>query len=88
MKVNFKVTTADSPYCESNKNHASFQYVVTQFPSVDRKKWRPDALIKSRNEPCKIVQVAEILAAIRKEPLELIAAAAYENSVKVFGGKA
>ena len=78
---------ADSPYCEPTKSHASYEHVVTHFPAVDRKKWKPDVLIKSRNEPCKIVQVAEILSAIRKEPIDLIAAVAYENSVKVFGGK-
>ena len=76
---------ADSPYCEINKSHASHPFVKTTFDSVDKKKWSTKTMVKSRNEPCKIVQVAEVLAEIKKIRLEEIVEAAYLNSVKVFG---
>ncbi len=79
------MTLADSPYCEINKSHASFEHVTTTFQAVDKKKWSKNTMVKSRNEPCKIVQVAEVLAKIRKEPLDLLVQTAYENSVAVFG---
>jgi len=53
---------------------------------VDRKKYTPDTLVKGRNEPCKIVQVAEVVAKIKGVDLDTLCKIAYENSVKVFGG--
>lgn len=46
---------ADSPYCEINKTHFGYDKIKTHFDSRDKKKWTDAALVKSRNEPCKIV---------------------------------
>ena len=59
----------DCPYCEIRKSHASHQYIKTQFKGKDKKKYEKvqddDILVKGRNEPCKIVQVVEAVAAIK-----------------------
>lgn len=78
---------ADAPYCEINKSHAGYGLIDTHFDAVDRKKWNKDKLVKSRNEPCRIVQVAEVVAKSRGEPLDAVIEAAYQNAVDVFGGK-
>lgn len=44
-------------------------------------------MVKNRNEPCKILQIAEIVAKSRKEDIDKVIDAAYKNSVDVFGGK-
>lgn len=54
---------------------------------MDKKKWADGKLVKGRNEPCRIVQVAEVVAKSRGEPLEEVIRQAYQNSVDVFGGK-
>ena len=61
--------------------------INTHFEAVDKKKWTKDKLIKSRNEPCRIVQVAEVVAKCRGEPLDDVVTAAYQNAIDVFGGK-
>jgi TatD DNase family protein len=38
-----------------------------------------------RNEPCRLVQVAEAIAALRGEPVEAIAAATTANACRLFG---
>lgn len=79
-------TQADCPYCEVNKSHAGYNLIETQFTAVDKKKWKPDSLVKGRNEPCRMIQVAEIVAKSRKEDIQTIIDHAYQNSVDVFGG--
>ena len=81
------MTAADSPYCEINKSHAGHGLIDTTFESVDKKKWSNNKLVKSRNEPCRIVQVAEVVAKARGEPIDDVIKAAYQNSVDLFGGK-
>ncbi len=41
-------------------------------------------MILNRNEPCKIIQVCEAVAAIKGVPQEELASVAYENSCKIF----
>lgn len=81
------VTIADAPYCEVNKSHAGYHLIDTVIQSVDKKKYNSESMVKGRNEPCKIVQVAEIVAKSRNEDIDVVIAAAYQNSVDVFGGR-
>jgi hypothetical protein len=39
--------------------------------------------VLSRNEPCRIVQVIEVIAAIKGIPIERVIAASYRNSIKI-----
>ena len=78
----------DCPYCEIRKSHASHQYVKTHFKGKDKKKYDTVedsfTMVKGRNEPCKMVQVVEAVAAIKNVDIYELSKVAFENSVKVF----
>ena len=42
-------------------------------------------IVKDRNEPCTIVQVVEVLAALKGVTKEEISRVSYENTLKMFG---
>ena len=76
---------SNCPYCEIRISYASKQLVKTIIPRINNKKnWNPDVMIRNRNEPCKVIQVAEAIAAIKGISEEELANAAYENSNKMF----
>jgi len=75
----------DSPYCEIKNTHPSKKYVKTVFdPAKDKKKHSKELMVKGRNEPCKTIQVAEVLAEIKGVSVEELSKIVYENSCKVF----
>lgn len=54
----------DCPYCDIRNSHASAKYLKTTFPKVAKEKYSKDKLLRDRNEPCAIVQVCEVVAAL------------------------
>ena len=75
----------DSPFCEIRNLYASKEFVKTKIPYVGIKKdWNKDSMVWGRNEPCKIIQVAEAVAAIKGVSEEELASVVYENSSKIF----
>lgn len=74
----------DCPYCEIRSTHASSQFLKSKWSAKDKKKYVPDAMVKGRNEPCKIRQVCEAVAATSGVSEEDIARAAFNNTIKVF----
>ncbi|XP_045777745.1 putative deoxyribonuclease TATDN1 [Maniola jurtina] len=76
----------DCPWCEVKPTHPGYSHVITKFPSVKKEKYsvESDSQVKGRNEPVNIVQVLEILAAIRKENIGELAEAIYNNTNKLF----
>ncbi|KAJ2948674.1 hypothetical protein O0L34_g7930 [Tuta absoluta] len=76
----------DCPWCEVKQTHPGYTHVVTKYPTVKKEKYTvgTDTQVKGRNEPVNIVQVLEILAAIRKENIDELAQAIYDNTNKLF----
>jgi TatD DNase family protein len=75
----------DCPWCDIRPSHASHTHVVSSWPVKKKEKWRADATVKGRSEPCHMVAVAEAVAGIMQCPVEEVRDAAWRNAVKVFG---
>lgn len=78
----------DGPWCEMRASHASMNYRTGAPPvpkSVKKEKWEKGMMVKGRNEPIGIVQVAYAVAGIKGLSLEEVCEAAWKNSVTMFG---
>jgi len=74
----------DCPYCEVRSTHAGFSHIVTKFEAKAEKKFERGKLVKSRQEPCHIIQVAEVLAGCKELPVKQVADTCYENTLQLF----
>ena len=76
----------DSPWCDIRPTHASHKFVKTTFPSVkDKKKYEPGKCIKSRQEPCHLIQVFEAVCGIHGiEPSAEVADELYKNAKNLY----
>jgi TatD DNase family protein len=75
----------DCPYCEVKQTHAGFGFMQTKFEKKNDKKFELGKMVKGRNEPCQIVQVAEIIAAVKGKSVDEVAHACYQNSMRLYG---
>jgi len=88
---------ADAPWCEIKRTHASHPLavappaspaalgIVEPPPPVKKEKWAPGCTVAGRCEPCHIVQVARVLAALLTDGDVLrLAAAARANTMAMF----
>eukprot|EP01067_Filipodium_phascolosomae_P002194 Filipodium_phascolosomae@DN2324_c0_g1_i3.p1 len=78
----------DAPWCGIKSTHAGFKKVESQYPVVTKpEKWTKDSLVKGRNEPCCIRQVAEIVYHPRKSvhfSFSNFCAKVEENTFRIF----
>mmetsp|Transcript_7639 Transcript_7639/g.11343 ORF Transcript_7639/g.11343 Transcript_7639/m.11343 type:complete len:480 (+) Transcript_7639:30-1469(+) len=76
----------DCPWCGIRRSHASYDLIKTHFQDVKNKKKKVNdtKMVKGRSEPTSIIQVAEVIAHLKKIPLADVALNAYRNTVKVF----
>lgn len=74
----------DCPYCEVRPAHPGYAYIQTHFEAKAEKKYERGKCVKSRQEPCHIVQVAEIIAGVKQLPLLDVAEACFQNSMDCF----
>lgn len=79
----------DCPYCEIKNTHSSMKYLteISKFdPSFKKadKKFEMGKMVKGRNEPNHIIQVAEVIAGVKGISLEQVATTCYENSMKLY----
>ena len=74
----------DCPYCEIKPTHAGFKFVNTTFEKKVEKKFVKGTMVKGRNEPNQIIQVAEVIAGVKNIPLEDVAEQCYQNSLHLY----
>ncbi|KAK3783195.1 hypothetical protein RRG08_046988 [Elysia crispata] len=74
----------DCPYCDIRPTHAGHKYVKTQFESKKKERFDPNYCVKSRNEPCTIVQVLEVMSGARDEDPQVLADVMYKNTMDLF----
>jgi TatD DNase family protein len=75
----------DCPWCEVRPSHAGSRHVLTRHEAKDRKKHEAGKLVKSRNEPCCIAQVLEVVAGHRGlQDRQQLAAQVYDNARRMF----
>lgn len=80
----------DGPWCEIRPSHASSQYLKDYdgppMPKgVKKEKWQSGLMVKGRNEPVAITQVAHVVARVKGVSTQEVCEAAWHNSVKMFG---
>jgi TatD DNase family protein len=78
----------DGPWCEIRASHASFQHLKDgpAVPkTVKKEKWQKGLMIKGRNEPATIVQVAHVIARVKDISVQEVCESAWKNSTEMFG---
>ena len=75
----------DSPYCEVRATHPGHKYIQTTWPAKAEKKFERGFTVKNRQEPCHIIQIAEVVAAVKQVALAELAQAVYQNSCRLYG---
>jgi TatD DNase family protein len=76
----------DAPYCDIRPTHPTHKYLKKSdnFTVVSKpEKWAPGCLVKGRNEPCRIEQVAEVVSQLYPAR-EAVLEAAYANARRIF----
>lgn len=76
----------DCPWCDIRPTHAGWEHVRTKFDVKTEKKYDRDCCVKGRNEPCHIVQVAEVIAGVKGVSVEEVATVSRENAQDLFFG--
>lgn len=74
----------DAPWCDIRATHAGFSHVKTTWPTKKAEKHDEASMIKGRNEPCTLIQVLEVVSAVRGEDPAELAATVYANTERVF----
>lgn len=79
----------DAPWCGMKASHASAKHKGEDWPAVKREKkdvaGNEDKLVKDRNEPCTIAQVAAVVAKLKGLEVGVVAEAAERNTRWLFG---
>eukprot|EP00940_MAST-03C_sp_MAST-3C-sp2_P002387 g2387.t1 len=75
----------DAPWCDIRPTHAGFGFVRSRWPTRPRKKFQIGLCVKSRNEPCHLAQVLEVVAGVRGvESPEALAKQLLKNTEALF----
>ncbi|KAL3468294.1 hypothetical protein BJX64DRAFT_282472 [Aspergillus heterothallicus] len=78
----------DGPWCEIRPSHASSKFLqgAPALPkAVKKEKWQKGLMVKGRNEPAAIAQVAHVIAGVKGLTVEEVCEAAWKNSIEMFG---
>ena len=77
----------DAPWCSIKRTHPSAALVRSDVLAAGQRKkekWEPGCLVKDRNEPLFLHQVAEVVAHTRGVTVEELAEQCWRNSERLF----
>jgi TatD DNase family protein len=77
----------DAPWCGIKKTHPSYPFILSEIPVTGvkkKEKWEAGYVVKDRNEPMYIHQVAEVVARTRGVSVQELAEQCWINSQKLF----
>lgn len=79
----------DGPWCEIRPSHASSKYLRDGGPvlpkGVKKEKWQSGLMVKGRNEPMAIAQVAHVVAKLKGVEVSEVCETTWNNSIRMFG---
>ncbi|KAL6067075.1 Deoxyribonuclease TATDN1 [Balamuthia mandrillaris] len=84
IPLNRLMLETDAPWCDIRNTHAGAKHIKTQFQKKDKKKFEKGKWVKGRNEPAAIVQVLEVVAAVKGIPTNEVSRQVFENTAQVF----
>ena len=76
----------DAPYCDIRPTHSSWKFLLDQksVATCKPEKWQAGMLVKGRNEPACIFQVAQVVANVRRVELGGLCNAVEINTRRLF----
>lgn len=83
----------DCPWCDIRPTHASWQFVgnaparLAKWPECRGERFRPGCRVKSRSEPCNLVEVLSAVSALLQVAPEVVAEKVRANTDRLFFGK-
>lgn len=76
----------DCPWCEIRRSHAGFKHVKSVLDKCKDAK-DPQLAVKNRNEPMNLIQVLEVIAAVRNEDIDQLSEQIFSNTIRLFFNK-
>jgi TatD DNase family protein len=74
----------DAPWCGIKNSHAGSGFIKTKFETKKVEKYQDGLMVKDRNEPCTMVQVLEVVAAVREADPVALAEKVWQNTEDLF----
>jgi TatD DNase family protein len=74
----------DAPWCSIKPTHAGYKHIKSDFPRKKNDKYEQGFLVKDRNEPCTMIQVLEVVAAVRETDPVALSEVVYTNTEALF----
>ena len=87
LPLNRLLLETDCPWCDIRASHAGFHHVKTKYPTKPEKKYEKGCCVKSRYEPCHIIQVAEVVAGVKDISVDELAKVVLQNTNEFYGFK-
>ncbi|KAF9435074.1 TatD DNase [Entomortierella beljakovae] len=83
----------DGPWCDIRPTHASYKHLASMTaeqqaiyspPSKKKERYEVGSMVKSRNEPCTMGQVLQVMAELHKMDSDSLSEIVYRNTCNVF----
>ncbi|KAJ3319000.1 hypothetical protein HDV06_006751 [Boothiomyces sp. JEL0866] len=75
----------DAPWCDIRPTHASHKYTtLSPFQSKKKEKFELGMMVKSRNEPCMLYQILQVVAGVKGVEEDVLCEQIYNNTIDLF----